>query len=98
MVHEDSQRLVRDAGHLAAELVGEPVEELLGEEGHVLPPLAQGRDADVDHVEAVEEVVAEAALPHLEREVAVRGRDDADVDLDLLRSADAEEAPLLEDP
>ena len=62
VVHEQAQRLLGDAGHLAAQLVGEAVEELLREERHVLDPLPKRREVDVDHVEPVVEVVAEAAL------------------------------------
>ena len=40
----------------------EALEEVLGEERDVLPPLAQGRRADRDDLEAVEEVLAEALL------------------------------------
>jgi hypothetical protein len=44
VVHEDAEGLLGDAGDLAAQLVGEAVEELLGEERHVLPAIAQRRE------------------------------------------------------
>src|SRR4030042_71676 len=37
-------------------------EEVLGEDGHVLGPLAERRDVDVDDVQPPVEVLAEAAL------------------------------------
>jgi hypothetical protein len=50
-----------------------------GEERDVLAVLAQRRSADAAHVEAVQEVGAEAAGAYLGREVAVGGREDAHV-------------------
>ena len=55
--------------------------------------LAQARQAQADHVQAVEEVLAERALAHALLEVLVRGGDDAHVGLDLLVAADAVEVP-----
>ena len=61
-----------------------------------LAPLAQRRDAQRHHLEAVVEVLAEAPLGDLLLEVAVGGRDQAEVDLDQLAAADAHDLPLLE--
>jgi hypothetical protein len=78
-------------------LVAEAGEEVLGEQGHVVEPVAQRRHLDLDHVEAVIEIFAErAAADHL-GEVAVGRGDDAHVDLDRLLAADALEAELLQD-
>ena len=96
VVHQHAQRLVRDPGDGAAELVREPVEELLREERHVLAPLTQGRDPDVDHVQTVEEVLAEAPLAR--RRPRGRGgwrRSTRTSTCHLLGPAHPEEAPLL---
>ena len=55
-----ARRCRRDRRSVAAELACRAREELLGERGDVLAPLAQGRQRERDHVEAVEEVLAEA--------------------------------------
>ena len=48
----------------------------------VLDPLAQRRHDDREHVEAIEQILAKRLVADRVLEVAVRGRDDADVDLD----------------
>src|SRR5262249_34706486 len=64
--------------------------------GRVLELLAQRRRADHVGAEPVVEVRAEAALAHLDREVAVRRRDDLAREAPLPRLADALEDPALE--
>ena len=54
---------------------------MLGEQRDVVAPLAQRRDVQRHHAQAVEQVLAEAALAHGGVEVAVGGRDDAHVDV-----------------
>ena len=61
----------------------------------VVLPLAQRRQVDVDDVQPVVEVLAEAALVHHLLEVAVGGRDDARVDADRLHAAEPHELALL---
>src|SRR5688572_13945232 len=63
-------------------------EEVLGEQGDVVPPLAQRRHVHGDHVEAVEEVLAELALPDGLLEILVGRGDEADVDAPRLHVAD----------
>ena len=62
----------------------------------VVEPIAQRRQVDREDVEPVVEVLAELALRDQRLEVAVGGRDDADVDLDRLGAADALELALLQ--
>jgi hypothetical protein len=57
---------------------------------------AQRRQFDADHVEAVEQVLAELAALHAVLEILVRGRDDAHVDLDRRLATDAVELALGE--
>ena len=66
------QRRVGDALGLDAELLGAFLQEMARERGHVLAALAQGRQAQADHVQAVEQVLAEAAELHALLEVLVR--------------------------
>ena len=66
-------------------------EEVAREQRDVLAPLAQRRQPQPDHVEAVEEVLAEQPLPHARLEVLVRGGDHAHVRLDRRVAADAVE-------
>ena len=67
-------------------------EEVLDQRRDVVAPRAQRRQLDVDDVQAIEEIGAEAAVAHLGLEVAVGGGDQPDVDRD--RSARAERRDL----
>ena len=73
------------------------LQEVVGEQRDVARPLAQRRDVDLDHVQAVEEVLAEAALLELLLEVAVGGGHDAHVHLEGLVAAHALELALLQE-
>ena len=68
------------------------VDEIVDQFGDVLAALRQRWDADRHHVQAVEQVLAEAALGDLGLQVARGGGDHADVDLHVLLAADAAEA------
>ena len=59
-------------------------------------PLAQRGQAQVHDVQAIEQVFAERAVLHRFGEIAVRGGDDADIDLDRLGAADAVDLALLD--
>ena len=80
-----------------AVLLGVAAEEEARERRDVLAPIAQRRDLDRDHVEAVEEVFAESPFGDARPQVAVGRGDDADVDLERLVAADALERPLLQE-
>src|SRR5882724_10003904 len=64
----------------AAELLRHACEEVLGQGRDVLAAIPQGRQHHLDHVEAIEEVLAEAPLADERGEVAVGGRDHPHVD------------------
>ena len=70
--------------------------EGVGEGEHILAPLAQRRHLDGEDLEPEVEVLAEGALAHHLRQVAVGGRDDAHVDAFALSSADASDLVVLE--
>ncbi len=58
--------------------------------------VAQRRDLQVDDVEAEQQILAEGAFAHGVGEVAVRGRDDADIDRNRLGAADAVDHAFLD--
>ena len=75
---------------------GKMGEEGAREIGHVLAPPPQRRNADREHVQPIEQILAEAALAHQLDEVAVGGGNDAHVNLDGLASADRIDLAMLD--
>ena len=75
---------------------GELLEKVLDQERDVVAPLAQGRELDADDLEAVIEVLAELPFGDGVGQVAMRGRDQADVDLDRLVAAHADDLAAFE--
>ncbi|GBD29002.1 hypothetical protein HRbin32_00086 [bacterium HR32] len=71
---------------------------MLGEQGDVLHPLPQGRQLDGYHAEAVEQVLAEAAVPDGLPQVLVGGCDDAHVHPHGFVAPHPLEGALLQDP
>src|SRR5258707_5156353 len=65
--------------------------------GNVFAAIAQRRQLKVNCLEAVIEIFSEAAFADKGEEVHVGGRDDADVDFNLLSAAEAHEFALLND-
>src|SRR5690606_30944420 len=63
------------------------IEEMRGQQRNVLAPLAQRRQAQVDHVETIEKILAELAAFHALAQVLVGGGDDADVDMPVAGAA-----------
>src|SRR6266566_3190738 len=95
----DAQALHRLGGealrrHLV--LAAEALEEVLDQQRDVLRPGAQRRQREVHHVEAVVEVLPEAAGPHLALEVAVAGGDEAHVDRHREARAEGRHLALLD--
>src|SRR5437762_10389603 len=89
------QCVLAKLARLDARRRGAPRHEMAGQERDVFAPLAQGRHPDRHDVEAVEQIFAEAAAGDFGAQIAVRGGDDADVDLDPARSAHPLEGLLL---
>ena len=69
---------------------------MLGKQGNVFSPRAERGQVYGDDVEAVEEVLAEAAVAHRLADVDVCGGDDAHVYLNLLNAAQVHEAVILQ--
>ena len=76
------QRRVGNALGLHAQLPGALLQKVAREHGHVLVPLAQRGQAQADHVEAVEQVLAEATFLDALLQVLVRGGNHAHMGLD----------------
>jgi hypothetical protein len=77
-------------------VLGEPGEEVTDERRDVLAPRAERRDFDVDDVQPIEEIGAEAATADLGIHVAIGGRDQADVDGNRARGAERRDLALLD--
>ena len=76
----------------------EQLQKVQGEGQDVLLPLAQRRDAQGHHIDAVEEVFPEAVVAHGIHQSAIAGADQAKVAVAQGRAAKPLEAALLEDP
>ena len=73
-------RFFGDAQLAFLEFLGGAGDEVVDEAGDLVAAFAQRRDRQADDVEAVEEVLAEAAVADGVFEIGVGGGDDADVD------------------
>ncbi len=58
------------------------------QEGNVARTLAQGRQAQLDDIDTVKQILAEAATDHLGRQVAMGSADQAYIDGDLPLASD----------
>src|SRR5271165_2354926 len=79
IAHDRKQGFVTQRELLPA-LPADAVEEVRGERWNVFLAFAQWRQLQVDHVEAVEEILAELAFLDHFRQVSVGGRHDARLD------------------
>src|SRR3984893_11882697 len=68
---------------------------MVEQEVNIFFPFSKGRQGNRDHVQAMIEVFAEAALANQIEQLHVAGSDDANVDLDRFRAAEAHEFALL---
>ena len=93
--HQPPQPLLRHRRRAASELGRQLLQEVLHEERDVVATFAQRRQLDRNHVQPVVEILAKRSFGHHLREIRVRRGDDADVDLDRVRVADAFELALL---
>src|SRR5260221_12719647 len=90
------QRLWREPSRRGPGLRGKPLEDGGGDEADIVAALPQRRHGELDDVEPVEEVLAEAAGGDELGELLVRSANDAHVDRVLLRRADLANAFLLD--
>src|SRR5215471_11713940 len=97
VIHEQFHGRGREMPERLRVLLTEAVEEMRKQERDVLAAFAERGQAQVNDVQAVKEVLAEAAFLNQGQEIDVRGGHDADVHLDLLGAAKAHEFALLDD-
>jgi len=88
-------QLGRALGHRQVMALRGLLQEMLEQQRNVLAPLAQGRQLDHDHVEAVVQILAEAALVRALAQVVLGGRHDAGIYRNQLIAAQALQAALL---
>lgn len=76
------------------QFLGGAGEEVAGEGRDIFAAVGQPRNVDADHVQAVEQVLAELAGLHQRLQVLVSGGDDAHIDLDRYVAAHAIELAI----
>ena len=91
------QRLAREAFDVPLVLVVEFLEKIAGEKQRVSVALAERWNAQLDLVEAIEEIFAKAAIGDELVEILVGGADDADIDTVLLSPADPLDDMVLQE-
>src|SRR5690606_35146822 len=79
-------------------VLGEAAQEFFRDQPGISRPVPQRRQGDRDDREAVIDIFPQPPLLQRLLHVLVRGRDDPDVDRDLLLAAEPPERPLLERP
>ena len=89
-------RVGRESAYEARGVARVLLQEEVDQDGDVVAALAQRRHVDGEDVDAVVEVVAEAAVRDHRAQVAVGRGDDAHVNLDGARAADATNLALLQ--
>ncbi|SVK48402.1 Uncharacterized protein conserved in bacteria [Acinetobacter baumannii] len=83
---------------LYAQLLGGDLQEVARQPRDVFPALAQRRQVYADHVQAVEQILAELAFLYPQFQVLVRGGDDAHVDLHRRIAADSVKLAVRQHP
>src|SRR5690606_6933331 len=63
--------------------------EVSGQGWNILAPLPQGGQVQRENIDPVPQVLAKLPSAHTARQIAMRGGDDAHIDLDFLFAADA---------
>jgi hypothetical protein len=75
--------------------VGVALHEILDQDQNVVFPFAQRRHFDGKHIQPIEEILAERPIRYGGVQVAIRGSDNANVDLDRVPSPHSLEFPFL---
>ena len=88
------QRVVRHPLGLDAQLFRTLLQEMARQQRDVFRPFTQRRQTQADHVQAVEQVLAEQAVLDARFQVLVCGRNDAHVGLERVVAAHAIEVPI----
>ena len=96
MRQQNLHRGGRNAAQLSARILGKASEKKIGEIGNIFLALAQRRNVDGHDVEAVIKVLAEGSLLQRGAQIAIGGGEQADINLDGARAAQALKFALLE--
>src|SRR5260221_2202971 len=78
-------------------LAGKFFQEMTDQQRNVFSTAAQGRQVNRDHVQAIEKIFAELAFTYQQVQVNIGCRDDSDIDLELMDSAQVHELTVLQD-
>src|ERR1700686_594855 len=90
------QRALADPAHPLPHLLGKSLDEVLEQNGYVFSAFPQRRQVDWKDVQSVEEVRPEFPASGGRWQVAIRRRDDPDIDGNRSRAPDAFDLALLE--
>src|SRR5262249_53864984 len=97
ILDEQFARLARDPTGRTTDAAADVGEERFAERQDVLAPLAQRRQSDREHIEAIVEILAELPVGDRLRQIAVGGGDDPRVGPQPARAAEPLKLPLLQD-
>src|ERR1041385_309418 len=98
VVEQPLGRRARDSDDDLVGLKRKALDEMLSDEEHVAPTCFERRYVDPDHVDAVVQVLAEAALGNVGVEIAARRTHDASIERELASAADRSDLALLKRP
>ncbi len=96
VAHEGVDRIVGDFFRVPAVLRRELLQEMPCQQWNILRALAQRRHRKRDHVQAIEEVLAEVPLGNFIFEIVIGSSNHARVDRDCVIASDRGEAPFVE--
>ena len=97
VLREQIERVWRQLEARLLILVAVLVQEVLYEQRNVVLPVAQRRQADRDHVQAVEQVFPELAVLHHLPQIEIRRGNDARINLDGVHGAEPRVLAVLDD-
>src|SRR5207245_10664458 len=95
--NEPFEVVLLDTGEGLVVESGELREEVVDQQGDVLPSVAQGRHIEHEDPDPVVKVLAKRAALDLTLGILVRGGDEANVGVDRLGAADRDEFAVLDD-
>src|SRR5690606_34244874 len=78
-------------------LLAEALEEGLRQDQDVVLALTQGREDDLDHGQAIKQILTERAIGHAFLQIGIGGGENADVDGNFLASADTLDPLVLQE-
>src|SRR5262245_8333582 len=96
IVSQQLQRVIRDPGNRTAETTAELLQQVAYRVWNVLRPFAQWGDMNGKDIQAVEKIGPKASFQQGLIQVTMRCRDDAHIDWDGLRVADALDLAFLQ--